>query len=204
MADINFDALLGPMEELAHTDPKPARQDADKDDDDLDDQGRLESMMDAYGQMDLAGKGRDFYGAASGLAWIQKTRDYFEDPSSTTSDPDDHPPVENASTVQLFDAPLPSAQTLPTDPSIPHILPPRETATRLLNVVFAQVYPMFHFLSEDDFHESTDRIYSKDHSKFEEDDQSFLPLFYVVMALGYLFSREEHSQLGCRVSVSQA
>lgn len=192
------------MEELTRPELKSTDSGTKTEDDELDDQEKLESMMDSYGQMDLAGKERDFYGAASGLAWIQRTRNYFEETSSTTSESSYHADVENAAAVQLFDAPLPPAQTLPSDPSIPHLLPPRETATRLLRVVFAQVYPMFHFLNEEDFHASTDRIYTRLPSEYEEDDQSFLPLFYLVLALGFLFSRHEHSQLGCRMSVGEA
>lgn len=203
LAHVNFDALLGPTEDLSGPESK-SDQDTKNKDEEADDQGRLESMMDAYGQMDLAGKERDFYGAASGLAWIQKTRNYFEDTSSTTSDSTGNPDVENAAAVQLFDAPLPPAHALPSDPSIPHLLPPRETASRLLRVVYNCVYPMFAYLNQDDFNESTDRIYDKPSSEYEEDDQSFLPLFYLVMALGYLFSRHEHNQLGCRSSVGKA
>lgn len=206
LAHVNFDALLGPVDELSRSDRKFADQDrgADEPHGDLEDEGQLESMMDSYGQMDLGGKERDFYGAASGLAWIQRTRNYFEDASSTTSESTNQPDMEDAAAIQLFDAPLPPALALASDLSVSHPLPPRETATELLRVVFTQVYPMFHFLCEDDFHASTDRIYDIPPQDFEEDDQSFLPLFYLVMALGYLFSRHEHSQLGCRTSVGQA
>lgn len=210
LANVDFDALLGPTEEPTRPDPKliPHEDDDNMEDESADELGQLESMMDSYGQMDLnshGGNEREFYGAASGLAWIQRTRHYFDDDdASTTSASSDHPDVENAAAVQLFDAPLPPAQALHPDPSVPHILPPRETAMQLVRVVFTQVYPMFHFLCEEDFHDSTDRIYNHYSTDFDESDQSFLPLFYLVMALGYLFSRNEHSQHGCRASVGEA
>lgn len=203
ISDINFDALLGSVGEL----PASVDQGVSNENED---QKELESMMDSYGILDLNASEGDFYGAASGLAWIQKTGRHFDDDdeddaSSTTPHSVDYPDVEGAAATQLFDAPLPSPQTLPWDPNIPRLLlPPRATVTRLLRVVFAQIYPMFHCICKKDFHESTDRIYKKIPLDYEESDQSFLPLLYLVVALGYLFSRHEHSQLGCRASVGEA
>lgn len=209
LANVNFDALLGPTEESSRPDLKPADRkasgDADADDDD-DGQEKLESMMDSYGQMDLNSHGckeRDFYGAASGLAWIQKTRHYFGESDSNPSTPAGNHDVGSAAAVQLFDAPLPPRQSLSIDTAT-ILLPPRETATHLVRIVFTQVYPMFHFLDEAEFQASTDSIYARFPADYEECDQLFLPLFYFVMALGFLFSRDKHSEFGCRASVGEA
>lgn len=212
LASVNFDALLGPTEESSRSDPKPVNRatdgDTDADADDDDGQEKLESMMDSYGQMDLNSRGckeRDFYGAASGLAWIQKTRHYFDESDSAASTPAGNHDIGSTAAVQLFDAPLPPKQELDlADTSIPYLLPSRETATHLVRIVFTQVYPMFHFLDEEDFHSSTDSIYARFPADYQECDQLFLPLFYFVMALGYLFSRDKHSEYGCRASVGEA
>jgi len=190
------------MDESARPEPK-AREGSEDDEN----QEKLDSMMDSYGQMTLNNNGgieRDFYGAASGLAWIQKARDYFGDSESSGSGDNEEAGAKNSATVQLFDAPLPPKDTLSIDVPIPQLLPPRETTTKLLQVVFAQVYPLFHFLHEVDFQASTDRIYSRDPTEYNEADQSLLPLFNLVLGLGYIFSRDEHDKYGCRQALAQA
>lgn len=201
LAGVNFDALLGPVDDIAQ--PRAGGSTANEDND----QEKLDSMMDSYGQMTLNTNGsmhRDFYGAASGLAWIRKTGNYFNDSDEDASDVTDGSADNDSAATQLFDAPLPPKSALRTGAEGAHSLPPRETATYLLDVIFKQVYPMFHFLWEEDFHEYTDRLYEVEPCQYTESDQSFLPLFYMVMALGYLFSREQHDILGCRNSVAEA
>jgi len=166
-------------------------------------------MMDSYGQLTMSSNGRedrDFYGAASGLAWIQKTGGYFKNSKSSnsgesTGNEDDE--ANSSAAVQLFDAPLPPKHAMHVDDPVAQLLPSRKITTKLLHTVFTQVYPMFHFLCEKSFHESTDRIYQMDPSEYQERDQSFLPLLYLVVALGHLFSKEMHDSRGCRASISQ-
>lgn len=202
LAHVNFDALLGPMDEYTRSERKSSE--ASKDDDDQD---RLASMMDSYGQMTINnqnGAQRDFYGAASGLAWIQKASNYFDRSESSESDESDSLFNDSSATVQLFDAPLPPKHTMRIEETISELLPPQETTTKLLRIVFTQVYPMYHFLFVDDFQASTDRIYSRDPTEYNEADQAFLPLLYLVIGLGFLFSREEHDRRGCKQSLAQA
>lgn len=197
LAHVNFDALLGPLEASPRNDQK---RDIDGAEDDEDNE-KLDSMMDSYGQLTMDTNGsmhRDFYGAASGLAWIQKTRNYFEE-SNTSERDEGHEPAA----VQLFDAPLPPRRLLHVQESIENLIPPRDVAERLLDVVVAQIYPLFHFVCEIEFSESMDRIYDLAASEYEESDHSFLPLFALVMALGYLFSKRDHDQMGCRGAVAQ-
>lgn len=207
LAHINFDALLGPNEAAS----APASDKVSLDEDDTDEQDELISMMDSYGQMAIDTNGemhRDFYGSSSGLAWIKKTQHYFAE-SEDENERENTTEIEGSQSnlsaaVQIFDAPLPprlgTSQTVPID----KLLPSRECATRLRETVFTQVYPMFHFLCEEHFDFSTDRIYNQHPDTFTEQDEAFLPLLYLVLALGYLFSKEEHDRLGCRRSVSQA
>lgn len=202
LADVNFDALLGPTEPKADDDLKSAAPPEEHNE-----QEQLDSMMDSYGRMTLTTNGdagRDFYGAASGLAWIQRTGNYFDDVKPGDGDEADATNPNNSAAVQLFDAPLPPLHSIHIDQNMSNLLPPKETAFQLMKVVFQQVYPMYHFLSEPQFEESTNRIYDLSPDDHEEQDQSFLTLFYLVMALGYLFSKEQHEQLGCRAAIAQA
>lgn len=201
LAHINFDALLGPNEALN----TPTSDKVPLDDDD--DEEELVSMMNSYGQMALDTNGnmhRDFYGSSSGLAWIKRAQHYFAENEFDNSDEIEGSQSNLSAAVQIFDAPLPSRSSMPQSIPIESLLPSREKATHLRDVVFTQVYPMFHFLCENDFDLSTDRIYSQHPDSFTEQDESFLPLLYLVMAMGYLFSKEEHDRLGCRRSVSQS
>lgn len=170
---------------------------------DDEDQEKLDSMMDSYGQMTMnqdAGMERDFYGAASGLAWIQRARTYFGDTNFSGGTRTNEEEANKSAAVQLFDTPLPSAHNLRIKAWAPQLLPPRATATKLLHVVFRQVYPMFHFLYEQDFQDSTDRIYDMEPIQYQESDRSFLSLFHLVIGLGYLLSIEEHDKQGCTAS----
>lgn len=163
-------------------------------------------MMDAYGQMTLnsnEGMERGFYGAASGLAWIQRAKTYFGGSDSGESPEAEEGQEGSSAAVQLFDAPLPSRSAVHVKDAIPQLLPPRETAEKLLRIVSTQVYPMLHFLDERDFHDSADRLYEVDPSHYQERDQAFVPLFHLVTGVGYLFSKEEHDKQGCRSSIYQ-
>ena len=167
----------------------------------------MHSMLNSYGQMtvnshdDMA---RDFYGAASGLAFIQRTSDILQNPrSSSPYSTDISNELSNSATVQLFDAPLPPKQAHHTNTPVSQLLPSRPVADRLVHLVFTQVYPMFHFLCSEDFDQSANRVYGKSPQEYDEVDYGFLPLFYLVMGLGYLFSREEHDKYGCRNAMAQ-
>lgn len=201
LAHINFDALLGPNDIDAPVSEVPS---LDVDDDDQD---RLVSMMDAYGQMALDTNGemqRDFYGSSSGLAWIKTTQHYFASNRPGAPDEIEGSQSNLSAAVQIFDAPLPSKEAPYQNPPIHQLLPSREDASRLRQTVFTQVYPLFHFLGEEDFDTATDRIYNQHPDLFVEQDESFLPLLYLVLGMGYLFSKADHDRLGCRRSVSQA
>lgn len=198
MAGINFDALLGPAGEYERSDPKSGDFPEDEDEPE-----ELDSMMGSYGEMTLSAEGslsREFFGAGSGLAFIKRTKDLLDGPNVQHSlfEPAGSPPV------QLFDAPLPPRQAYRLDASIFQLMPPRPTVQRLLHVVFTQVYPLFNFLNEEEFMKCTDRIYETDAIEYTDADRSFLPLFYAVSGLGYLFSRSEHNKHGCQEAMNQA
>lgn len=179
--------------------------DLETDSDDDDGSDKLESMMDSYGQMTMSasnGVEREFYGASSGLAWIQATQAYFNYFEDGNSGPSFDNGPDSSATVQLFDAPLPPRNDLEASQS--QLLPPKDTALRLVKIIFTQVYPMFNFLSDEDFEASIDRIYLRAPIDYQDRDQQFLPLFYLILGLGYLFSKVEHDKHGCRKAINQA
>ena len=165
--------------------------------------GELENMVGNQGRMSSVDhKKAEFYGGFSGFAFLHKTKQFCDEENGYQSD-------EESSTTQsaighLFDSPLPDRQALNINVPISHLLPSRRTASELLRVVFDRVYPLFDFLHEPSFQEQTNRIYEREPIEFDDSDHDFLPLFYVVIGLGFLFSHEKHRQYGCGGAVSQA
>ena len=201
LAHVNFDALLGSTDELTqgHDTKPPIIPEKDEEDHEQ----YLSSMMDSYGHLTLDSNQpmeRDFYGAASGLAWITKTTDFFDQSSSdrSSSQGDDGPAA-----VQLFDAPLPPKNSIHIDTSSADLMPSREDTTKLINVVFQQVYPLCNFLDEEDFQIATNQLYTHNRNAYTDADRNFQPLFFAVVGLGHIFSREEHDRRGCRGAISR-
>ena len=214
MGNINFDALLGSADETQSAPAESAGEEGE------DDEEKLSSMMNSLGTMardEYDGQNsdeeidhhhqitREFYGAPSGLAFLHRTRNYF---SRGSESPDEHemketPDAVHKAIVQLFDAPLPEKQSLHLNVPVTQLLPPRKAAEALVEVVFQQVFPLFNFLDASSFQRNTARIYELEPIEYEDSDHTFLPLFYSIIGLGYLFSREAHRKFGCRGSVSQ-
>jgi len=155
---------------------------------------KLDSMMHSYGRAVSKDDGAsNFYGAASGFAFLSQTQEMF----AKNSDHGDRPAISD-----LFDAPLPSKLNHKViDASW---LPSRATSARLMNSIFSEVYPLFHFLHEDDYRSKVDRLYELEDAQYTESDRAFLPLFHIVTALGFLYDRDEHESKGCASGIAQA
>ncbi|KIX92514.1 uncharacterized protein Z520_11834 [Fonsecaea multimorphosa CBS 102226] len=163
----------------------------------------LENMLDGKGRLTSTKNSMEYYGGGSGFAFLQQTQLLFNQDSPTTE-------LRNSSHLsldamsRLFDSPLPDKQALATDIPISKLLPSRQSATELLHAVFGQTYQLLQFLHEPTFQKQTDRIYDLDPMDFEDSDHDFLPLFYSVTALGYLFHQKVHYKYGCKGAVNQA
>jgi hypothetical protein len=145
----------------------------------------------------------EFYGEFSGFSFLQKTKQFFEENEQNLVN-SDHSDSTHGAIKHLFDSPLPDKHALNTAVPISHLLPSRHTASELLQVVFGQAYPLFQFIHEPTFQEKTDRIYELEPIEYEDSDHDFLPLFYVVIGLGFLFSQRKHQKYGCAGAITQA
>lgn len=164
---------------------------------------QLENMLDGRGRLNSTKKSTEYYGGGSGFAFLEQTQRLFNQDSPE----DEIPPSRHLSVdamSRLFDSPLPDKQALATDIPISKLLPSRQSAMELLHVVFGQTYQLLQFLHEPTFQKQTDRIYDLDPMDFEDSDHDFLPLFYSVTALGYLFHQKMHRKYGCKGAVNQA
>lgn len=140
----------------------------------------------------------DYFGGPSGLVFLDRTKQMFHENSA-------HDHVETLSKMtRIFDAPLPDTAIRSGSASILHHLPPKDAATKLIDVFFNKTYTLFYFLHEPTFRSQAGRIYDVDPIGFCESDHRFMPLFYAVIALGYLFEPELHREHGCAKGVGQA
>jgi len=200
--DADLDTILNPRDgSLLPPDDNPGSNEPETKDDDPGND-TLDSMMSRYGREETGDPwAAKFYGAPSGVAFIHRMQECFGDgDSSTTEASGSHPSVIS----QLFDAPLPFHEVADDRSPVESLLPHRKTADALVNVVLARAYPIFLFLREPTFHEMLDRIYTREPLQYDTEDRSYLPLFLLIMGLGYLFSQSEHQKYGCKRAVSQA
>jgi len=163
----------------------------------------LENMMDGRGRLTSTKKSTEYYGGGSGFAFLQQTQQLFGQDSPGCEKLTNCDLTVDAMS-RLFDSPLPDKQALATDVPFSKLLPSRQTTSELLRVVFGQTYQLLQFLHEPTFQRQTDRIYDVDPMDFEDSDHDFLPLFYSVTALGYLFHQKMHEKYGCNGAVNQA
>jgi hypothetical protein len=150
-------------------------------------------MLDGRGRLTSTKNSTEYYGGGSGFAFLQRTQELFNPETSSHSQAaTGHVGLDVIS--RLFESPLPDKQALASDIPFSQLLPSRQTATELLDVVFGQTYQLLQFLDEPDFQRQTDRIYELDPIEFADSDHDFLPLFYAVTAIGYLFDRKMHEK----------
>ncbi|KAI9872540.1 MAG: hypothetical protein M1830_001505 [Pleopsidium flavum] len=156
----------------------------------------LESMVENTGSLDLDDRGHwDFRGHSSGLVFLRRMREQFGDLMGST---------EGRAAVflkpgahsQVFDSPKSSADS-PMDTNLPntHDLPSRDCAKQLCANALTDACALMRFAHQPTFYALLDRIYNTPPENFGNEENSFLPLLYVVLALGCLFDKDEHSNL---------
>ena len=144
-----------------------------------------------------------FFGGPSGFAFLHKTKHLFDGDGAGGSNVLE---VTHEEAIKsLFDAPFPDKQALASS-SVPLslLVPSQATAYELVDVVFNHVYPLLYHLDTEDFRKRVKRMYEVDPIDFDDDDHEFVPLFYAVLSLGFLFSQKQHHRYGCNRALSQA
>ena len=155
---------------------------------------QLRSMITSTGHLDLDESGRwDFHGGSSGAAFVRRMREQF----GGLLGPDNNSPMlpripRPAALPPVFDSPRSSAES-PLDPGLPNTvdLPSRETAKVLCANSLDKACSLLRFVHQPSFYEMFDRIYDTPVENFGNEENRFLPLLYVILALGCMF----HSDL---------
>ncbi|KAK5160830.1 hypothetical protein LTR04_004517 [Oleoguttula sp. CCFEE 6159] len=153
----------------------------------------LESMVKATGQLDLDEQGYwDYHGHSSGLSFVRRMREHMGDimgPEGKST-----PFVKTRPMSQVFESPTSNAGS-PMDVFPSPELPSQEVARQLCSNSVNDASALLRVVHQPTFWKSFDRIYSTAPENYNSEDIRFLPLLYVVIALGCLFAKEEHSDL---------
>ncbi|CRG85879.1 Activator of stress genes 1 [Talaromyces islandicus] len=155
----------------------------------------LETMVENSGSLDLDDQGHwDYHGQSSGIIFMQRLRKQFGNlilPSRALSRPR---PIS-----QILETPKSQSES-PQDShssNYPptHDLPSKEVAERLCRNTLDHACSLMRFVHEPSFYAMLDRVYASSWDQFTNDEHTFLPLLYVVMAVGCLFSDDVESTL---------
>jgi hypothetical protein len=156
----------------------------------------LETMVESSGSLDRDDQGHwDYHGHSSGIFFIQRLRKQFGDLALPELQPISSPGPGPMS--QIFDSPKSQSES-PQDSGsyATHDLPPRAVAWRLCRSTLDHACVLMRFVHEPSFSAMFDRIYDTPHDQYTNEENTFLPLLYVVLAVGCLFSdRMEDNQM---------
>ncbi|KIX02029.1 uncharacterized protein Z518_07968 [Rhinocladiella mackenziei CBS 650.93] len=155
-----------------------------------DDDAQLQSMVDRTGTLDLDDYGNwDFYGHSSGYVFMRKFRAQFGDQFLY----DYRHSGKNRTISQILESPK-SAHSSPYDFNLPPgvDLPPMEVAIELCRNTIDDCCALMRPLHRPRFFSRLHAVYDTDPEQYNNEHVQFLPLLYVVMAVGCLFSKAEN------------
>lgn len=156
------------------------------------DESLLESMMENTGALDLDDQGHwDYHGQSSGLIFMRRFREQFKD--LAIADPKSF--AKTKPLTQVLESPM-SLSDSPKE-ALVHFqdLPPKEIAKELCKNALEQACSLMRFAHQPTFYAMLDRIYDKPPELYGNEENKFLPLLYVVLAVGCLFENAENSRL---------
>ena len=156
----------------------------------------LETMVDNTGSLDLDDQGYwDFHGHSSGLVFLRRMSEQFGD---LMAKPEGFglPFMRGQPLAESFDSPK-SSNKSPSGFNLPYTndLPPKDCAEKLCQNALDDACALMRFIHQPTFYKSFHRVYDMKPEDLGPEDNVFLPLLYVVIALGALFARAEKSQL---------
>ena len=159
----------------------------------------LESMVKNTGSLDLDDRGFwDFHGHSSGLVFLRRMREQFGDMMGE-SEAQGTPfakPRASAPAPFFTDSPS-SAGDSPPESNIPntHDLPSKKCARKLSEATLNEACAIFRFIHQPTFWSLFERIYEIPPDRYGNEENRFLPLLYMVLAVGCLFAKHEKSVL---------
>ena len=146
------------------------------------DESMLETMVSNSGCLDRDDQGHwDYHGHTSGMIFARRLRKQLGAA--------DIPITQARGMTQILESPK-SISESPQDASLPptHDLPSREVARRLCHNALDDACSLMRFVHEPSFFASLERIYDTPPDQFTNEENAVLPLLYIVIAVGCLFS----------------
>jgi hypothetical protein len=160
-----------------------------------DDDAQLQTMVEGTGSLDLDDQGHwDYHGNSSGFTFMQNLRAQFGD----LFVPDPRIPYSKSRAMSnMIESPK-SASSSSYDFSIPPAvdLPDKDTAMQLCQNSLEVACALMRFVHKPNFYRKVTRIFETEPDHYTNADTQFLPLLFVVMAVGCLFAQSENTTLG--------
>lgn len=158
---------------------------------DAGDESLLEPMVDNSGSLDLDDQGHwDYHGHSSGIIFIRRLRKQLGRSDLQNAFP------QYRSLPQIHDSPIPQLDS-PHDSHLTPTqdLPSQDVARRLCHNALEICCALMRFVHEPSFFSLLDSIYETPPEQYTNQENSFLPLLYIVMAVGSLFSNNKEDTL---------
>lgn len=157
---------------------------------DLDQDGELRSMIETTGQLDLDEDGQwDFHGGSSGMVFMSRMRAQLGGLLGVDKSTPFLPklPRPYPGNVAAFDSPKSVESPSGSEASLAGELPSKEDARVLVEVSLGRACSLLRFVHGPTFMHMFDRIYDLPQESYGTAENKFLPLLYVVLALGCMF-----------------
>jgi hypothetical protein len=170
---------------------RPDMSDPSHDEDEND--AQLSSMIETTGQLDIDERGHwDFHGGSSSAVFLKHIREQFDGLLGSDLK---GPFLPSARAQPMFDSPHSSGES-PFDSGLPNTmdLPSREVARSLASKALNCACALLRFVHGPSFYKMFDRIYDTPPENFGDEENRFLPLLYVVLALGCMFLEDHTDQ----------
>ncbi|KAG9232522.1 fungal-specific transcription factor domain-containing protein [Amylocarpus encephaloides] len=188
--DPNIDVIIAQRQaDSAKTLPQGIAGSTSAEESESEQDAQLRSMITSTGQLDLDENGRyDFHGMSSGSVFIGRMREQF---GGLLKEDRNSPFLPKIPRPSVFGSPG-SAADSPFETGLPNTvdLPNKAKAIALCRNAIDLACSLLRFVHQPSFYGMVDRIYDTPVENFGIDENQFLPLLYVVMALGCMFTIE--------------
>lgn len=193
--DPNLNAAVLQRRQAARTidSSQPAALSTPTTTDTLEHDAKIRSMIASTGQLDLDDRGNwDFHGGSSGTVFVRQMREQLGGLLGSEDRGSFLPRVARPARAEnLFDSPR-SATESSFDTTFPGNvdLPSKEVARDLCSNTLNGACCLLRFVHQPTFYEMFDKIYDTPFEEFGNEENRFLPLLYLVLALGYMYEDE--------------
>ena len=152
----------------------------------LNSQDELETMITASGLLNIDEEGHcQYHGDFAGLAFLQQIDERCSQLLGVNRPK--QKPYSNTPIQQAFGSGISMYKSV-TDHMIMFDLPTKETALHLTSYALRNALSLMNFIYEPAFKGLLERIFDTKPENYSAEELSFLPLLYVVLAIGELFS----------------